>query len=396
METQSIQNLLTQISAIIRQYDKIAELSGENFNVFKVLGLTTNEVRTHSAFIAELLNPNGSHGKKETFLHLFIQQMQIKDFISENAVVKVEKHIGYITADYSEGGNIDIIVTDKNNRAVIIENKIYAGDQQCQLWRYFNYGKKNHTNSFDLLYLTLDGKDACEGSKIELKEHEFKRISYSFDILEWLEKCKEKAVNHPILRETITQYIFLIKYLTGQTTNNVMKEEIVTKIASDKEYITTLFTILKTDLISDVKKELINKLKGQVEAIANELKFEKPEFTDEFDFKNSEFSLFTLYLPNSKVKKYYINFMFFPFCTGLIYGIGCEDVYKEEYRTQIAERLGKGVGFINWVWLERFENPFYDWNSNYEPWLAIIDDSMKKNIKEKIENIMKNLEGFEL
>jgi len=105
-----------------------------------------------------------------------------------------------------------------------------------------------------LLYLTLDGKDACEGSKGELKEHEFKRISYSFDILEWLEKCKEKAVNHPILRETITQYIILIKYLTGQTTNNVMKEEIVTKIASDKEYLTTLFTILKTDLIQDVKK----------------------------------------------------------------------------------------------------------------------------------------------
>ena len=50
METQSLQNILTQISAIIRQYDKIAELTGENFNVFKVLGLTTIEVRTHSAF----------------------------------------------------------------------------------------------------------------------------------------------------------------------------------------------------------------------------------------------------------------------------------------------------------------------------------------------------------
>lgn len=35
---------------------------GELFNIFNVLDLRTNEVRTHSAFIAELLNPDGNHG----------------------------------------------------------------------------------------------------------------------------------------------------------------------------------------------------------------------------------------------------------------------------------------------------------------------------------------------
>ena len=235
MEQQPLQNFLTQISAIIRQYSKIAELTGENFNVFNILGLTTNEVRTHSAFIAELLNPNGSHGKKDTFLSLFLQQMEIKDFYSEDARVVVEKHVGFISSDTTEGGNIDIIAIDKDNRAVIIENKIYAPDQPSQLLRYSNYGKKFHGNSFTLFYLTLDGKDANNESKCGLSEEEFHRISYSIDILDWLEKCKEKSVDHPILRETITQYIFLIRLLTGQTTNNAMANEIVTKIVSNQE-----------------------------------------------------------------------------------------------------------------------------------------------------------------
>ena len=40
---------------------------GENFNVFNVLGLWSEEVRLHSAMLAELLNPDGSHGCSEAF-----------------------------------------------------------------------------------------------------------------------------------------------------------------------------------------------------------------------------------------------------------------------------------------------------------------------------------------
>ena len=64
-EITKIENLLIQIGAINKSYEKIAKLTGENFNIFEVLGLTTNEVRTHSAFIAELLNPKGSHDQNE-------------------------------------------------------------------------------------------------------------------------------------------------------------------------------------------------------------------------------------------------------------------------------------------------------------------------------------------
>ena len=50
---------------------------------------------------------------------------------------------------------------------------------------------------------------------------------YKNDIIQWLEKCRKEAVTHSILRETITQYINLIKYLTHQTINENMEKEIV-------------------------------------------------------------------------------------------------------------------------------------------------------------------------
>ena len=73
-----MQTLLKKIGEIQKkQIIKQTEISrrGENFNVFNVLGLWSEEVRLHSAMLAELLNPEGSHGCGEAFLKLFIEQV---------------------------------------------------------------------------------------------------------------------------------------------------------------------------------------------------------------------------------------------------------------------------------------------------------------------------------
>lgn len=235
MELQNIQDLLNRASAINRQYEKIADITGENFNVFKILKLSTHEVRTHTAFIAELLNPNGSHGQKEAFLQLFCDQMKIEEFECVHATLQKEKHIGFIPNDYSEGGYIDILIADKKRNGIVIENKIHALDRDKQLFRYYKYAQ-NKFAKYTLFYLTLDGKEASKVSKYDTPERCIKNISYTEDILVWLEKCKEKAVSHPILRETISQYIYLIKHLTHQTLSNDMSNDLISLIASNKEY----------------------------------------------------------------------------------------------------------------------------------------------------------------
>lgn len=66
-----LNEFLTKIRLIVErdkttQYEK--NKRGENFNMFKILGLSRNETKLHSAFLAELLNTKGSHGLKDKFL----------------------------------------------------------------------------------------------------------------------------------------------------------------------------------------------------------------------------------------------------------------------------------------------------------------------------------------
>lgn len=237
-----MKNLLKRVAEISDKYEQLNKISGNAFNVFNVINVTSDEVRLHSRFLAELLNPKGSHGQEHLFLQLFTEQLEI-DLDYNSATINVEKHIG--TKKLITGGYIDIYIKDSNGKSIIIENKIYARDQESQLLRYYNYNNDN------LLYLNLDGNEPSEDSYTLSKEQleklpkdskgkikliidtDFKVISYKNDIIEWLVKCREKSVEFPLLREGITHYINLIKTLTGQTGINKMNKEITNYITSD-------------------------------------------------------------------------------------------------------------------------------------------------------------------
>jgi len=213
-----------KINEILNKHEEISTISGENFNIFKVIDLTTDEVRIHSKFLAELLNPQASHGQGDIFLKLFTKLFQIDSFDTETAKVFIEKSIG--EKNETQGGRIDILIQDNKKRTIIIENKIYAGDQPNQLLRYHNFSKDN------IFYLTLFGDEPSKESSGNLEINEdFKLLSYKDDIVNWLEQCKKEAVNLPLLREGITHYINLIKYLTGQSNNKIMDKEIKDFIA---------------------------------------------------------------------------------------------------------------------------------------------------------------------
>jgi len=69
-----IDKFLSEIKEISDKKNESLELSkkaGNNFNILSVIGLKSEEVRLHSAFIAELLNPEGAHGQKNLFLKAF-------------------------------------------------------------------------------------------------------------------------------------------------------------------------------------------------------------------------------------------------------------------------------------------------------------------------------------
>jgi len=93
-----IQQLLDRVKTIKRLNQQILEAKGEVFNIYEILDLRTKEVRTHSSFIAELLNPQGMHLLGDSFLKVFKNHLQKKDIPFtldiDSTVCKVEFGIG--------------------------------------------------------------------------------------------------------------------------------------------------------------------------------------------------------------------------------------------------------------------------------------------------------------
>ncbi|MDE6436699.1 MAG: PD-(D/E)XK nuclease family protein [Muribaculaceae bacterium] len=219
-----------------KEQDAIAR--GERYNIFDVLKLSTNETRLHSALLSDLLNPNGSHGLKDAplkhFLRICAPEIQISDKNLKEATVVTEYHIGPISENYEEGGYIDILIKI-NHVKIVIENKIYAGDQNSQILRYYNFCK---TSEHSLLYLTLNGNTPSDKStKGLVVGKDYKCISYRNEILEWLKECLFESISKPLVRETLQQYINLIKDLTNSDMDETQRSELFSLMAQYPEVV---------------------------------------------------------------------------------------------------------------------------------------------------------------
>ena len=225
---EKIYELLSEAHKIIEKYDTINLNTNKGFNVFSAI-IKNDEVK-NSAFIAELLNPQGTHGQGSVFLKLFV------DLINENISLKsnlnplkssvfVEKSIDKEAIENEneneKGGFIDIFITDYKN-CIVIENKIDAGDQQRQLIRYYNHCK-NRNYETTILYLTPNGRPATKESTDEklIEGKDYHCISYHNHIFEWLRTCKENC-NDEHLKNIIYNYLNYI--VTNFKQYRIMKE----------------------------------------------------------------------------------------------------------------------------------------------------------------------------
>lgn len=232
---------------------------GENYNLFSILSIERYELK-HSALIANLLDPKGSHGCGDAFLRAFFEiALKGTAYPFESSTPldsRTEHYTGPIAGD--TGGRIDILVKS-SHYGLIIENKIYAGDQDKQLIRYDNYGKEIFgTDGYLLVYLTLYGYDASKESTATKSAEEvgYLRLSYAEDILRWLEQCALLAYDKPLVRESLNQYIRTIKQLTYQDMNEENIQQIIDLAIDHPEVVATLSS--KRDAIAQgIRKKYI-------------------------------------------------------------------------------------------------------------------------------------------
>jgi hypothetical protein len=151
-------------------------------------------------------------------------------------------------------GRIDIFIETEKN-VIVIENKIYAGDQEKQLNRYKKFLDKKYKNykNYKILYLTRYGTEPSEYStgKITNQNPRFwECISYSNTIKPWLQSClDDKEIKNENIKNFIRQYLEVINILTPDKSffNDDTKKikELINKCAIVKQNYDKLLWCLK-------------------------------------------------------------------------------------------------------------------------------------------------------
>jgi len=366
----NMQSLLSQISVISQKNAEILEASGGRFNMFRVLGVNHYET-THSAILAELLDPKGSHGLKKDFLEAFVKIAFSSEAFQIFDVEDAHVYTEYYTAD----GRVDILIEDGKGHAIIIENKIYAGDQEEQLKRYNKFAQNKYGDAnYRILYLTLDGSEASENSSDGVG---YEQLSFEKDIISWLDECVKIATRFPLVRETLVQYINHLKTLTNQDMNKKNTDEIVQLLSSSKENIEAAFTVFEN--IQALRSNLAERLIARLNEIAKELdiqvevgsQFIKGEKYAKFIFKISKWEYFDIQFEFEKG-----NFIEL----GYMYKLRNDDNRPEESIEYLSPKFqrhniyNKGIP-CGWSYMTKYRN----WDA--EAFFAITTGEMKSEIK---------------
>lgn len=142
-----------------------------DFNLFDVLGIARAELR-HSAFLAWLLDPRGSHGLRDYFLRTFLLQVAREASNLEVGDITPFEVDSWKLLDIevaTERYYIDILIVGRDDGFVcLIENKIGSGEHSNQLSRYLDTVKGEYEIPDIIpIFLTPDGRNPDPGSAAE-------------------------------------------------------------------------------------------------------------------------------------------------------------------------------------------------------------------------------------
>ena len=288
-----------------------------DYNIFAALFPgCSDEVRLHSGFIYSMLNPDGAHYQDALFLELFIKAINIESF-------GLNTETAYVKKEYQ---NIDIYISD-GERHIILENKIYAQDQERQIARYIeniegttlkeNENKQNCCISSDniyVIYLSIDRDEPQPHSIDGYEKHGeylvdktnrekkvlFKAIKYKKDIYKWLELSANEVENITNLHFAIIQYQEAVKMMCGDyrkrgaTTTDFMghdgdKWDFISKTRSIRDVELFINSDVDRDIMQEILSERDKLMLDGIDIIAEEL-LDYISKTDEF-IKNAIDSL---------------------------------------------------------------------------------------------------------
>lgn len=336
-----------------RLYEKHDAGRPEPFNVFSVLRKETDEVHLHSRFLRALLDYPQDGPRKN-----------LRDFLERLDNSQRGNFLQHVDPDRSrvdrESENIDILIRDQTTmHAVVIENKIEAGDQPQQLQRY---AKQLRRKGYfpHLVYLTLHGHDPSEDSRGDLQ---YQCVSYKEDLRPWLQRCQERACDEPTLRESIAQYVHLVSKLTGTD--------------QSEEYMTALKDLLKgenlvlahdlNEAMTEARIALLYKLWKEIDCSMKEIP-DPPELDDgESDISEDRIRRFVTYQRGYQNHGLYYGLgpgssLAIVVDNSIYYGVLCDRKENESEHDRFKKELEGHGGSSDSRWLPWWRYPPTDLN----------------------------------
>ena len=350
-------------------YDKFEAGRPKPFNIFSVLHIERDEVNLHSRFLCALLDHTNPGDETNENLLDFLRHVGVEGF-----------EVRHVHGVERERSNIDILITTRDREhAVVVENKIDAGDQQKQLCRYYNGTKDQGYLNVHLLYLTLHGDDPTEvsfcGDTCEARLH-LKNISYRDTLPSWLQRCQKRAYDEPALRESVAQYRRLVRKLTGTDYEegymDELKNLLLEKKSDDNQNLLVAHDLIQA--MTEAKIDLLHRLWRDVDtglkAAIEDLPVNDPDY--ERDYSVSEETVRHFYTGSRN--RYHL--LYYPFApgaalaveagsaNGLIFGVSC---YRPAH-PEMHDRL-----------LNATEGVLGGWQSEYWPWCREAEGLNLKN-----------------
>lgn len=328
--------------------------SGEKFNVFRVLKIQRYETRTHSPMLRELLDPRGVHGQGSMFLKLFMTECGVPEsaFQVEGATVSEEYYIGPKTQN--SGGRMDLLLRDRRGKMLGIENKIDAGDEENQVERYRHFLGRG-----ELLYLTLNGRVPSNSGDIPAGT--VRCISYREHVTRWLEACRCQAATAPLVRETLSQYLHLVKELTHQNESTSMDTELAQAALHNSGDLRAFFSLCNAR--TEVEAQIVEWLNGKLDIIAARHCLDRPDRLKNFRQRYDGFSFTSALLQanNLCIRFEFEGHQGNGFAFGFRYAsTGNSGECAEKLRELFEEHFGKPHASADW--------PAWATWSEYETW----------------------------
>jgi len=269
-ELKSVQNLINNDTI---KSDLVARkirrrLTGERYSIFDVLGRSDSET-SHSLFLRHLLDPMETHDQGTVFLDCFVKTLKC---LAKEQNVNFGENLPVdwrgaksLTEVAHDDGRIDIVIELSNIACIVIENKVWASEQDRQIARYGKWLESKKCDHKVLVFLTSTGYSSQTKEGFDVINVSYGQLAQLLTLA--LSRVESTAV--PVL-SVVKQYINVCNYIfTGNKIMTHSNKEIIEllknpsnfEIALDiKAYVEEIDLDIRKNFISNVVKLLNDRL----------------------------------------------------------------------------------------------------------------------------------------